>query len=66
VLDDDLYTAPGRYGGGGPGGGSELDAISSLRRYRKLGVTHFVLSDTPYLPEIERQGEQLLPLSRSP
>ena len=29
-----------------------------------LGITHFVLSDTPYLPEIRRQGDQLLPLLR--
>ncbi|GLZ77854.1 alkanesulfonate monooxygenase [Actinorhabdospora filicis] len=68
VLDDNLYTAPGRYGGGGAGTtwlvGSAEDVASSLRKYRDLGVTHFVLSDTPYLPEIERQGERLLPLLR--
>ena len=29
-----------------------------------LGVSHFVLSDTPYLEEIKRQGDQLLPLLR--
>ena len=29
-----------------------------------LGITQFVLSDTPYLREIERQGSQLLPLLR--
>ena len=29
-----------------------------------LGITHFVLSDTPYLREIKRQGDQLLPLLR--
>ncbi|WP_410606503.1 LLM class flavin-dependent oxidoreductase [Amycolatopsis sp. lyj-109] len=33
-------------------------------KYRALGISHFVLSDTPYLPEIERQGDQLLPLLR--
>lgn len=68
VLDDNLYTAPGRYGGGGAGTtwlvGSAADVASSLRKYRDLGVTHFVLSDTPYLPEIGRQGDQLLPLLR--
>ncbi|PZU09806.1 LLM class flavin-dependent oxidoreductase [Sphingomonas sp.] len=68
VLDDNLYTAPGRYGGGGAGTtwlvGSAADVASSLRKYRDLGVTHFVLSDTPYLPEIRRQGDQLLPLLR--
>ena len=66
VIDDNLYTAPGRYGGGGAGTtwlvGSPEDVAKSLRRYRDLGVTHFVLSDTPYLREIERQGDQLLPL----
>lgn len=35
-----------------------------VRRYQDLGVTHFVLSDTPYLREIERQGNRLLPLLR--
>lgn len=68
VLDDNLYTAPGRYGGGGAGTtwlvGSAQDVAKSLRRYQDLGITHFVLSDTPYLTEIERQGAQLLPLLR--
>ena len=68
VLDDNLYVAPGRYGGGGAGTtwlvGSAADVARSLRRYQALGVTHFVLSDTPYLTEIRRQGEQLLPLLR--
>lgn len=66
VLDDNLYTAPGRYGGGGAGTtwlvGSAADVARSLRKYEALGITHFVLSDTPYLQEIERQGTQLLPL----
>ncbi|MFG1654317.1 LLM class flavin-dependent oxidoreductase [Micromonospora sp. NPDC049275] len=68
VLDDNLYTAPGRYGGGGAGTtwlvGSAEDVARSLRRYQALGVSHFVLSDTPYLPEIGRQGDHLLPLLR--
>lgn len=68
VLDDNLYTAPGRYGGGGAGTtwlvGSPDDVARSLRRYRDLGITHFVLSDTPYLAEIKRQGRDLLPLLR--
>lgn len=66
VLDDNLYTAPGRVGGGGAGTtwlvGSAEDVARSLRRYRELGISHFILSDTPYLTEIKRQGEQLLPL----
>ena len=41
------------------------DVARSLRKYQDLGVTHFVLSDTPYLAEIKRQGDQLLPLLRS-
>ncbi|HWU17138.1 MAG TPA: LLM class flavin-dependent oxidoreductase [Devosia sp.] len=68
VLDDNLYTAPGRHGGGGAGTtwlvGSAADVAASLRKYQALGITHFVLSDTPYLGEIKRQGEQLLPLLR--
>ncbi|MET7768790.1 LLM class flavin-dependent oxidoreductase [Nocardia sp. NPDC005366] len=68
VIDDNLYTAPGRVGGGGAGTtwlvGSPEDVAKSLRRYRDLGITHFVLSDTPYLREIARQGDQLLPLLR--
>jgi alkanesulfonate monooxygenase len=68
VLDENLYTTPGKYGGGGAATtwlvGSAADVARSLRRYQELGVTHFVLSDTPYLPEIKRQGDQLLPLLR--
>jgi alkanesulfonate monooxygenase len=68
VLDDNLYTTPGKFGGGGAGTtwlvGSAEDVAKSLRKYQNLGITHFVLSDTPYLAEIERQGTQLLPLLR--
>ncbi|MFD7307245.1 LLM class flavin-dependent oxidoreductase [Promicromonospora sp. NPDC059942] len=68
VLDDILYTAPGRAGGGGAGTtwlvGTAQEVAAALRRYERLGVTHFVLSDTPYLPEIERQGRELVPLLR--
>ena len=69
VLDDNLYTAPGRFGGGGAATtwlvGSAADVAQSLHKYRRLGVTHFILSDTPYLGEIKRQGEHLLPLLRA-
>ena len=68
VLDDNLYTAPGKVGGGGAGTtwlvGSAEEVAQSLRRYQKLGISHFILSDTPYLREIRRQGDQLLPLLR--
>lgn len=68
VLDDNLYTAPGRYGAAGAGTtwlvGSAAEVAASLRKYRDLGVKTFILSDTPYLTEIERQGRLLLPLLR--
>ena len=52
VVDTCLYTAPGRYGGSGAATtwlvGSYDDVADALWRYRQLGVTHFVLSDTPY------------------
>jgi alkanesulfonate monooxygenase len=68
VLDSCLYTAPGKVGGGGAGTtwlvGSPSDVASALKKYRDLGITHFVLSDTPYLRELSRIGEQLLPLLR--
>src|SRR3954447_13849897 len=70
VLDTCLYTAPGKYGGGGAGTtwlvGSAEDVASALRRYQELGITHFVLSDTPYRTEIARVGDQMLPLLRQP
>ncbi|MFG2591120.1 LLM class flavin-dependent oxidoreductase [Streptomyces sp. NPDC048438] len=70
VLDTCLYTAPGRFGGGGAATtwlvGSPTDVGTALENYRKLGITHFVLSDTPYKQEISRIGDQLLPLLREP
>jgi alkanesulfonate monooxygenase len=68
VLDDNLYTTPGKFGAAGAGTtwlvGSAEEVASSLRKYRELGITTFILSDTPYLAEIERQGQTLLPLLR--
>jgi alkanesulfonate monooxygenase len=68
VLDDNLYTAPAKFGGSGAATtwlvGSAPDVAKSLQKYADLGVTHFVLSDTPYRSESRRQGEQLLPLLR--
>ena len=70
VLDTCLYTAPGRYGAGGAATtwlvGSPQDVAEALEAYRKLGISHFILSDTPYLQEIARVGDQLLPLLREP
>lgn len=68
VLEDNLYTTPGKYGAGGAATtwlvGSAEEVAASLRKYRDLGITRFILSDTPYLQEIERQGRDLLPLLR--
>lgn len=70
VLDSCLYTTPGRYGGGGAGTtwlvGSAADVGAALQKYADLGITHFVLSDTPYKSEVERIGDHLLPLLRHP
>jgi alkanesulfonate monooxygenase len=70
VLDTCLYTAPGKYGGDGAGTtwlvGSYDDVAGALRRYRDLGVTHFVLSDTPYKQEAIRVGDHLLRLLHEP
>ncbi|MZD06201.1 LLM class flavin-dependent oxidoreductase [Streptomyces sp. SID5785] len=70
VLDTCLYTAPGRYGGGGAATtwlvGSPDDVAGALAAYRALGIRHFVLSDTPYARETRRIGDRLLPLLRDP
>ncbi len=65
VLDTCLYTAPGRYGGGGAATtwlvGSAQEVTDALAAYAALGVTHFIISDTPYRSEIARLGDALLP-----
>jgi alkanesulfonate monooxygenase len=70
VLDTCLYTAPGRFGGEGAGTtwlvGSAEEVAAALHAYRALGVSHFVLSDTPYKQETARVGDALLPLLREP
>ncbi|GAB3278066.1 LLM class flavin-dependent oxidoreductase [Kineosporia babensis] len=66
VLDTCLYTAPGPAGAGGAGStwlvGSAAEVAHALQRYRELGITHFILSDTPYQEEVVRLGDELLPL----
>jgi len=67
VLDSCLYTRPGKEGVGGGAGttwlvGSPQDVADALLKYWELGITHFVLSDTPYRREITRIGDQVLPL----
>lgn len=68
VVDSCLYTTPSKYGGEGAGTtwlvGSAAEVAAALRKYADLGVTHFVLSDTPYQSETVRLGDQLLPLLR--
>jgi alkanesulfonate monooxygenase len=70
VLDSCLYTAPGKFGGSGAGTtwlvGSYDEVAAALRKYQDLGVTHFVLSDTPYKQEAARVGDQLLSRLRAP
>jgi alkanesulfonate monooxygenase len=65
VLDSCLYTTPGAVGGGGAATtwlvGSYDEVTAALRRYADLGITHFILSDTPYLRECARIGDELLP-----
>jgi alkanesulfonate monooxygenase len=69
VLDSCLWTAPGRVGGGGAGTtwlvGSPADVVRALRAYEALGITHFILSDTPYQHEIARIGDQVVAAMRA-
>jgi alkanesulfonate monooxygenase len=44
--------------------GSAEDVAAALQKYQELGVSHFVLSDTPYRTEIGRVGDSVLPLLR--
>ena len=52
--------------GRGQGGadGRPAARAAALRRYADLGITHFVLSDTPYQQEVARIGDRLLGLLR--
>jgi alkanesulfonate monooxygenase len=68
VLDSCLYTAPGKVGGGGAATtwlvGAYEEVAAALRKYADLGITHFILSDAPYLRECARIGDELLPRLR--
>jgi alkanesulfonate monooxygenase len=60
VLDRCLWTAPTKYGTGAASTwlvGSAEEIIASLEAYVDLGLTHFILSDTPYRDEATRVGE---------
>jgi alkanesulfonate monooxygenase len=69
VLDRCLWTAPANFGTGAASTwlvGSSDEVIASLRDYVALGVTHFILSDTPYRDEAARVGDLVaLPMQRS-
>lgn len=69
VLDECLYTTPGRFGAGGAATtwlvGSVEDVAQALAAYHRLGVTSFILSDTPYIEQIDYQGRHLLPRLRA-
>jgi alkanesulfonate monooxygenase len=69
VLDSCLYTAPGRVGGGGAATtwlvGDYDEVAAALGQYADLGITHFILSDAPYLRECARIGDELLPRLRA-
>jgi alkanesulfonate monooxygenase len=60
VLDRCLWTAPTRYGTGAASTwlvGSGEEVVAALEDYARLGVTHFILSDTPYREEAARVGD---------
>lgn len=69
VLDTCLFTRPGKVGGGGAATtwlvGSHDEVAEALAAYHRLGVTHFILSDTPYREEALRVGSELLPRLRA-
>lgn len=69
VLDTCLYTKPGTVGGGGAATtwlvGSHDEVAQALAAYHRLGIDHFILSDTPYFEEAARVGQQLIPRVRA-
>ncbi|MFN8633248.1 MAG: LLM class flavin-dependent oxidoreductase [Chloroflexota bacterium] len=63
VLDRCLWTAPAKFGTGAASTwlvGSAEDVIASFEAYVALGITKFILSDTPYLDEAIRVGKMVV------
>ena len=65
VLDTCLFTKPGSVGGDGAATtwlvGSHDEVAEALAAYQRLGVSHFILSDTPYREEALNVGHHLIP-----
>jgi alkanesulfonate monooxygenase len=65
VLDTCLFTKPGKVGGDGAATtwlvGSHDEVAEALAAYQRLGISHFILSDTPYREEALRVGRNLIP-----
>jgi alkanesulfonate monooxygenase len=63
VLDRCLWTRPAQVGTGAASTwlvGSYEEVAAALQDYVRLGITHFILSDTPYLDEAVRVGDNVL------
>ena len=63
VLDRCLWTAPATVGTGAASTwlvGSPDQIVASLEDYVALGVSHFILSDTPYREEAIRVGDMVV------
>jgi alkanesulfonate monooxygenase len=63
VLDRCLWTAPTRYGTGAASTwlvGSADEIVATLQDYVDIGLTHFILSDTPYREEAARVGDLVI------
>ena len=63
VLDRCLWVEPAKYGTGAASTwlvGSADEIVAALQDYVALGVTHFILSDTPYREEAARVGESVV------